>query len=198
MWPAGIAHVTCSHLLDKFANQAGTSYKSSHLFSALVSSCLVAHQVANKLDMQCICFFSGAKWLATTFFQYCAEALAHPNIAVISPADAAFLTQADVELFNWGQERGQGEAWKQSVQTALKQFTLKDYCRVSMQRYPRALASAGVYEAGRQHGLHCTAAHCMCLHIQCCCHACQSSQTLLTKSTLKCSSDETSALAMHC
>lgn len=98
---------------------------------------------------------SGANWLATSFFLNYADAVAHPEIAVTSPADTAFLTQADVDLLDWGQQPWQGEAWKQSVQTALKEITLEDYYKLIMQRFPRAIASVGVYEAGTQHGLHC-------------------------------------------
>ena len=98
-----------------------------------------------RLELQWI-LFAGAMWLVTSFFANYSEALAHPDIDVTCPADTAFLTQVDLNRLDWGQLCG--AAWKHSVQTALKQISLEDYYKLCVQRFPQALASVGVYEAG--------------------------------------------------
>ena len=95
----------------------------------------------------CECF-AGAKWLATSFFSHFSSALAQPGIDVTSPADAVFLTDADLDLLDWDQPSVCGNAWKQSVQTALKQISLEDRYKLCKQRFPQSLASAGIHEAG--------------------------------------------------
>ena len=89
-----------------------------------------------------------ATWLATTFFSYFSRALAQAGIDVDTPADVVFLTDADLELLNWDQPSAPGNAWKQSVHNALRQISLEDRYKLCKQRFPRSLASVGIYEAG--------------------------------------------------
>lgn len=91
---------------------------------------------------------AGAKWLACSFFGHFAEALAQPDISVTIPADAVFLTKADIEKLDFGHHVWASAAWKQSLQTTLEQIRLEDYFEICKQRFPRALASVGVYKPG--------------------------------------------------
>ena len=116
--------------------------------SACLSSCIHVPCCAcgaNRLDVQRT-LFTGAMWLVTSFFVSYSEALAHLDINVTCPADTVFLTQADLEKLACG--RLNGAAWEHSVQTALKQISLEDYYKLLMQRFPQAVATVGVYEAG--------------------------------------------------
>ena len=92
--------------------------------------------------------FAGAKWLATSFFLQFSSALAQPGVDITSPADAVFLTETDLDLLNWDQVSARDSAWKQSVQTALKQISLEDRFKLCKQRFPQSLASAGIQDAG--------------------------------------------------
>ncbi len=99
------------------------------------------------------CNVADAKWLACSFFKHYCGALAHPDIALTNPADAVFLTQAALDKLDWTQQPFPGGAWKPSVQAALKQISIEDYSKMSVQRFPQALSSVGIYAAGTYRGL---------------------------------------------
>ena len=89
-----------------------------------------------------------AKWLATTFFMHFSDSLAQPGIAVTIPADAIFLTQGDLDMLSWDSQQWCGDAWKRSVQTALKRIGIEDRYELLKQRFPQGLAAIGVHQAG--------------------------------------------------
>lgn len=115
--------------------------------------------------------FAGAKWLATSFFSHFSTAVAQPGIDVTNPADAVFVTEADLDLLNWDQPSAPGHAWKQSVQTALKAISLEDRYRLCRQRCSQSLASVGIYDAGmhRSPQAQCLAASVFCKCVPQCC-----------------------------
>lgn len=121
--------------------QAASIPQTAHL---CIMSMLAMH-----VSTTCPCgCFADAKWLATSFFSHYSSALAQPGIDITSPADAVFLTDAELDLLNWDQPAVSGNAWRQSVQTALKQISLEDRYQLCKQRFPRSLASVGIHEAG--------------------------------------------------
>ena len=81
------------------------------------------------------------------------SALARPGVDITSPADAGLLAETDLDLLDWDQAVRHGSAWKQSVQTALKQIGLEDRFKLCKQRFPQSLASVGIQDAGEDHSL---------------------------------------------
>ena len=116
-----------------------------HVYNA---SCLWYTTCNSVQSHRHLCNVADAKWLASSFFRHYSGALAHPDVALTNPADAAFLTQAALDKLDWTQQTFCGDAWKQSVQAALKQISIEDYYKMSMQRFQQALSSVGIYAAG--------------------------------------------------
>ncbi|KAL0028853.1 hypothetical protein WJX77_001065 [Trebouxia sp. C0004] len=80
-------------------------------------------------------------------------------------AVAVLYQKAALDKLDWTQQAFCGDAWKQSVQAALKQISIEDYYKMSNQRFPQALSSLGIYAAGRGNSAGGTEAHLASAHV---------------------------------